>query len=207
VVVRGKNRNTRARRAPRLAVYEPAQRPKPTVRDNNDEKARRPAPFLPASVDETLKIFSRHTEWGNIKEKFAARVRAAGVPENYVEGVTDAAFRRLLECKRKGVDIETAKWTLAWDIVEKYIFPDLSERKRKRFRLYAERIGTIGLTPRERQISFYVVWGLGNKEIAYKIGTQKDNVNKHVQKIRRKLGIDLVGLDDRLATVLNLLGL
>lgn len=198
----------RTRRAPRQPIYGRSRKvARVVIPGDGEDKTLRPALYHPTSLDEATEILSHHADWANIRAKFAAKLRAAGVPENCVEDVSDAAVRRILECKRKGVDTETLKWAFAWDILEKYIFPDFSENKKKRFRLYAQRIGSMELTPRERQISFYVVWGLGNKEIADKIGTGKDNVNKHVQNIRRKLGIEPVAVDDRLATVLNLLGL
>jgi DNA-binding NarL/FixJ family response regulator len=195
----------RARRTPRLIG-----RPKPNappVKLDPESDVPQPEKYRPASVDEAIAIFSRRPDWPNIKLKFAARLRAAGVPEESLESVTENAIRTIIECQRKSVDAQTVKWAFAWDVLSKYIFPCLSEAMKKRFRLYSERVGTMKLTPRERQISFYVVWGLANKEIAEKIGTKKDNVNKHVQKIRRKLGIGPVCADDRLNTVLNLLGL
>jgi DNA-binding NarL/FixJ family response regulator len=159
------------------------------------------------SVTETIQIFSRQPEWAEIKTKLASRLRSAGVPEESIEEVSDVAIRRILEGKRKGIDIESIKWTLAWEVVTSYIFKDLPENQKHRFRLYSERIGRMSLKPREQRVAFYIVWGLGNKEIAEKIGRTKDTVNKQVQSLRHKLGIRAVGLDDRVRTVLTLLGL
>jgi DNA-binding NarL/FixJ family response regulator len=158
-------------------------------------------------VSETIEIFSRRPEWAGIKAKLATRLRSAGVREESIEEVSDIAIRRILEGKRRGIDIENVKWTLAWDVVTSYIFKDLPEDKKRRFRLYSERIGRFRLPPRERRISFYIVWGLGNKEIAEKIGRDIETVKKQVTSLRRKLGIGPVGLDDRVNTVLTLLGL
>jgi DNA-binding NarL/FixJ family response regulator len=159
------------------------------------------------SVEEVIEVLSRHPEWAQIKTKLASKLRSAGVPGESIGEVSDIAIRRILEGKRKGIDPETVKWMLAWNIVTSYIFKNLSESKKRRFRLYHERIGRMGLTPQERRVAFYVVWGFGNKEIAGSIGRSKDTVNKQVQSLRRKLGIRAVGLDDRVRTVLTLLGL
>jgi DNA-binding NarL/FixJ family response regulator len=158
-------------------------------------------------VNETIEIFSRQPEWAGIKAKLATRLRSAGVREESIEEVSDIAIRRILDAKSKGVDIEIVKWTLAWEVVTSYIFKDLPEGKKRRFQLYSERIGRMGLQPREQRVAFYIVWGLGNKEIAEKIGRDIETVKKQVTSLRRKLGIGPVGLDDRVNTVLTLLGL
>jgi DNA-binding CsgD family transcriptional regulator len=158
-------------------------------------------------VNETIEIFSRQPEWAGIKAKLATRLRSAGVREESIEEVSDIAIRRILDAKSKGVDIEIVKWTLAWEVVTSYIFKDLPEGKKRRFRLYSERIGRMGLQAREQRVAFYIVWGLGNKEIAEKIGRDIETVKKQVTSLRRKLGIGPVGLDDRVNTVLTLLGL
>lgn len=159
------------------------------------------------SVTETIQIFSRQPEWAGIKAKLATRLRSAGVREESIEEVSDIAIRRILDAKRKGTDIEIVKRTLAWEVATSYIFKDLPEGKKRRFRLYSERIGRMGLQAREQRVAFYIVWGLGNKEIAEKIGRDIETVKKQVTSLRRKLGIGPVGLDDRVNTVLTLLGL
>lgn len=158
-------------------------------------------------VDEVIEIFRGRPEWAGIIAKLASKLRSAGVPEESIEEVSDIAVRRSLEGARNGLDNEVVRWTLAWDILTSYIFKNLSTRKRKRFRLYSERVGTLGLTRREQQIAFYIVWGLGNKEIAARIGRGENTVKNEVKILRRKLGIRAVGLDDRVNTVLTILGL
>jgi DNA-binding NarL/FixJ family response regulator len=177
------------------------------VRNDEPRRVEQHTPKEAQDIEEVIGIFSRQPEWKAIKGKLASRLRKAGVKEEHIEEVSDIAIRRMLRCLREGADRETAKWILAWEVTTAYIFKNLSNSKKRRFRLYSERIGAVNLTRREQQIAFYIVWGLGNKEIAEKIGTGKDNVNKQVQSLRRKLGIGAVGLDDRLNTVLTLLGL
>lgn len=203
----------KARRKPKVPTYKTAQEKPPTVSTpvgdgrNGARRAGRNDSENSLSVSETIGILSRHPKWTETKTKLARKLRSAGVPEESIEEVSDVAIRRILEGKRKGFDIESIKWTLAWEVVTSYIFKDLPDGMKRRFQLYSERIGKAGLTPRERRVSFYIVWGLGNKEIGDKIGRTKDTVNKQVQSLRHKIGIQAVGLDDRVKTVLTLLGL
>lgn len=204
-------RNTR--RKPKAPTYKTAQEKLVTasssVGDSCDgvRGAGRSRNENSPSVSEIIEILSRHPKWTETKTNLASKLRSAGVPEESIKEVSNIAIRRILESKREGTDIEIVKWTLAWEVATSYIFKDLPEGKKRRFQLYSERIGRVRLTPRERQVAFYIVWGLGNKEIADKIERGKDSVNKQVQSLRRKLGIRAVGLDDRLTTVLTLLGL
>ena len=201
----------KVRRNPKVPTYKTAEDKLLTVSsleaDDGTRRAGQDDSEISLSANETIGILSRHPKWTETKTKLASRLRSAGVPEESIEEVSDIAIRRILEAKRKGIDMESMKWTLAWEVATSYIFKNLPEGKKRRFRLYSERIGRFGLSSRERRVSFYIVWGLGNKEIAEKIGRGKDTVNKQVQSLRRKLGIRAVGLDDRANTLLTLLGL
>lgn len=203
----------KTRRKPKALTYKTAQEKGPNVsapagdRGNDTHRAGQANCENSLSVNQVIEIFSRRPEWPEIKAKLTSRLRSAGVPAESIEEVSDIAIRRILESQRKGTDVEIVKWTLAWEVATSYIFKDLPEGKKRRFRLYSERIGRMGLTPQEQRVAFYIVWGLGNKEIGDRLGRAKDTVNKQVQSLRRKIGIQPVGLDDRVKTMLTLLGL
>lgn len=169
----------------------------------------RPKAYHPANADEAIGIFSRHRALVDIKAKFASRLLSAGVPENSISELTDSVVRRMLEgrMRGKGVEFERLKWLLTWEIVASHVFSNVPESRKRRLRLFSDRLAELGLSEKQRTAAFYVVWGLGNKEIGEKIHRSLDTAKARVDKIRRKLGIPAVGLDDRVATVCVLLGL
>lgn len=197
-----------ARRAPRQPVYGRTRKPKtPAVRI--ERNAQPPVRYRPSTVDETLELLSRHPQWTEIKAKFGARLRAAGVAEQAIGEVTDSSIIRILEALRsgKGVGFENAKWMLTWEIVASRVFSGLPENKKRRLRLFFERLAAMGLSDRHRTTAFYVVWGLGNKAIGQTLHCAVDNAKERVISLRRRLGIPEAGLDDRVTLVCILLGL
>jgi DNA-binding CsgD family transcriptional regulator len=83
----------------------------------------------------------------------------------------------------------------------------LHENEERRVELLSERMLGIDLSERERTVAFCIVSGLGYKQIAEKIHRSEPTVKNSAESLRRKLGIPPVGKDDRVTTVLNLLGL
>jgi DNA-binding NarL/FixJ family response regulator len=198
----------RARRAPRQPVYGRARKPK-TSAVKSESNAQPHARYRPSSVNETIELLSRHPQWTDIKAKFGARLRAAGVPEQAIREVTGSSIIRILEALRrgKGIGFENTKWMLTWEIVTSRVFGSLPENKKLRLKLFFERLAAMGLNPRHRTTAFYVVWGLGNKRIGEILHCTVDNAKERVINLRRKLGIPEAGLDDRVTLVCILLGL
>ncbi len=139
--------------------------------------------------------------------EWAKRLRVAKIPEDSIKEVCNLISTRIQDAWPNVSAAEKLVSQLGWEIVTSYVKDLPVSQMTFRFSLYFERISTARLTLREQEVGFYIVCGLGNKEIAAEIARTVDTVKKHVQSLRRKLDIRAVGGDDRVNTTLNLLGL
>jgi DNA-binding CsgD family transcriptional regulator len=199
-------------RSPRVPTYKTAQEKPHSVSTSagkgRDSAARRAGQRQNnLSVEEMIKIFSRRPEWAEFKAKLLTGLESMGLPKESAAEASHVVIKRILGARLRGIEIAGIRWPLLYEIALSYFCKPLPEGEKRRHLIYSEQIAKLGLTLEEQSLAFHILRGLGNKEIAEKIERGPDAVKKRVSKLRKKLGIRAVGLDDRVNTVLTLLGL